>query len=101
MSGNCTVTKGNFFSQRHYTLQLLQDAGFLAYKPALLPMDPMTLLCSFEGKLLADASLYRRLIGPLLYLTISVFDITFAVHKLSQFISQSKQPHLNDVHRLQ
>lgn len=32
--------KGIFLSQRHYTLQILEDTGFMAYKPALLPMDP-------------------------------------------------------------
>lgn len=45
-----------FISQRHYTLQLLEDIGFLACKTALLPMDPKVKLCSFEGELFPDAS---------------------------------------------
>lgn len=89
-----------FFSQRNYTLQLLEDAGFLGCKPDVLPMDPKIRLSSFEGKLLDDFSMYRRLIGCLLYLTISRPEKTFAVHKLSQFIFQPRQPHLNAAHHL-
>lgn len=92
--------KGIFLSQCHYTLQLLEDTGFWGCKPALLPMDPKAKLNSFDGEALEDASLYRRLVGRLLYLTISRLDITFAIHKLSQFISQPRQPHLDVVHHL-
>lgn len=75
--------KGLFLSQRSYTLQLLENCGFLAYKPASLPMIPKAKLSSFEGDLLLDASSYVRFVGHLLCLTISRWDITFAVHKLS------------------
>ncbi|XP_052202137.1 retrovirus-related Pol polyprotein from transposon RE1 isoform X2 [Diospyros lotus] len=63
-------------------------------------MLPNTRLCSFEGDLLPDPSVYRRLIGRLLYLTVSRPDITFTIHKLSQFISQPRQPHLDAAHHL-
>ncbi|XP_022888908.1 uncharacterized protein LOC111404314 [Olea europaea var. sylvestris] len=92
--------KGILLSQRHYTLQLLEDTGFLACKPATLPMDPKIKLFSFEEDLLPDASSFRRLIGRLLYLTISRPDITFAVHKLSQFVAQPRKPHLEVAHHL-
>lgn len=81
-------------------MQLIEDIGILAHKPALLPMDPKAKLSSFEGELLEDASLYHRLVGRLLYLTISRPNITFAIHKLSQFVSQPRQPHLDAVHYL-
>lgn len=65
-------------------------------------MDPKVCSSSFEGNLLidVDVSSYRRLIGRLLYLTISRPDITFTVHKLSQFFSQPRQPYLNATHHL-
>lgn len=87
-------------SQRHYTLQLLEDTGFLACKPTTVPMDPRAHLNATDGEVLTDISQYRRLIGRLLYLTLSRPDIAFAVHKLSQFIAQPRTPHLHAVHHL-
>ncbi|XP_061366238.1 uncharacterized mitochondrial protein AtMg00810-like [Gastrolobium bilobum] len=92
--------KGIFLSQRHYTLQLLEDTGFLACKPASVPMDPRLQLNAKDGELLTDPSQFRRLIGRLLYLTLSRPDITFAVHKLSQFMSQPRTTHLQAAHHL-
>lgn len=41
-----------------------------------------------SGSPLEDVSKYRRLIGRLLYLCITRPDITFVVHKLSQYVSK-------------
>ncbi|KAL5544289.1 hypothetical protein UlMin_008073 [Ulmus minor] len=76
-------SQGLNLSQRHYTLQLLEDTGYLACKPANLPMDPKVSLSADAGDLLADISQYRRLIGRLLYLTLSRPDITFAIRAYS------------------
>ena len=85
---------GLFLSQRQYTLQLLEDTGFLASKSAPLPMDPNLKLQSDSGEVLSDPSAYRHLIGRLLYLIVSHPYITFAVHKLSQYVAQPRQTHL-------
>ena len=63
-------------------------------------MDPKVQLMPNNGELLPDFSQYRRLIGRLLYLTLSRLDISFAVHKLSQFIAQPQITHLQVVHHL-
>ena len=94
------VATGIVLSQRHYTLQLLEDTGLLAAKPVSIPMDPTVRLTVHEGELLSDPSQYRRLVGRLIYLTLSRPDITFTVHKLSQFLSQPRQPHLQATHHL-
>ncbi|KAI3746928.1 hypothetical protein L6452_09370 [Arctium lappa] len=85
---------GIFVSQRHYTLKLLEDDGLLASKPSKTPMDPNVLLNDRDGDVLEDTSQYKRLIGRLLYLTMTRPDISFVVHKLSQFVSSPRTPHL-------
>ncbi|XP_057418208.1 uncharacterized protein LOC130712389 [Lotus japonicus] len=91
---------GIFLNQRKYTLSLLEDTGFLGAQPTTLPMQPHLKLNSNDGDLLPDATQYRRLVGRLLYLTLSRPDITFCVHKLSQFLSQPRTSHLDAVHYL-
>ena len=79
-------SKGISLSQRKYTLSLLDDIGYLGSKPTHLHMDTNLKLTLTEGNLIPDPSLYRRLIGKLIYLTILRPDITFEVHKLSQYM---------------
>ncbi|XP_062075067.1 uncharacterized mitochondrial protein AtMg00810-like [Humulus lupulus] len=92
--------RGLFISQRQYTINLLEDTGYLGSKPAKTPMDPKLKLDNIQGEPLADPSQYRRLIGRLLYLTLSRPDITYSVHTLSQFMSAPRTTHLQAVHHL-
>lgn len=61
-------------------------------------MDPGQHFTSIDGELLPDPSAYRRLLGRLLYVSISQPDICFVVKKLSQLMSQPRMPHLQDAH---
>lgn len=73
----------------------------MAAKLSYSPMAP-NLKMFVEGDLLdaKSSSHYRRLVGCLLYLQISCPDISFAVHKLSQYVSKSCQQHLQAIHHL-
>lgn len=86
-------SSGIHVCQRKYALDLLHNAGLLACKPASTPMDPYVKLSTEVGTLLPSARPYRELIGRLLYLTITRPDITFAVHKLSQFLQAPTDVH--------
>ena len=53
-----------------------------------------------EGDLLADPSLYRKLVGSLVYLTITRPNISFFVEQVSQFLQTPRHLHLAVVHRI-
>lgn len=90
-------TKGISLCQRKYILKALSDARFLASKPTHTPMEQFAKFSSTEGS--NYLSMYRRLVGKFLYLTLTRPDIGYAVHKLNQFMSSPKLPHLQVVYR--
>ena len=92
--------KGISLCQRKFTLKLLSDMGLLASKLANVPMEQSAKFSSSMGEDVPDSSLYRRLIGKLLYLTLTRPDICYSVHKFSQFMSSPKVPHLQAAYRI-
>lgn len=87
-------------SQRKYALDILADTSLLAYKPCVVPMDLNTKLSKDSWTPLPNATPYRKLVGRLLYLTITRPDITFVVHHLSQFILTPTDLHLQAAHKI-
>lgn len=86
--------------QRKYTLDILEEAGLLGTKPATVPMEPDLVLSETGSEALKDPTRYRRLVGKLIYLTISRPEITYSVNTLSQFMQIPKLHHLKAAHRL-
>lgn len=56
-------------------------------KPTKTSMEQQIKLSKRDGEPLKDPGQIRRLIGKLMYLTLSRPDITYSVHRLSQFLS--------------
>ena len=63
-------------------------------------MEQNLRLNKFESEGLKGPSSYKRLIGRLLYLTITRPNITFVVHKLNQYMSKPRRPHLNATYKV-
>ncbi|CAH9129165.1 unnamed protein product [Cuscuta epithymum] len=87
--------EGFVLSQRKYTLDILEESGLLAGRPSSFPMEQNLKLRPNDGSKPVDAHSYRRLIGRLLYLTVTRPDIVYSVSQLSQFLSKPLQTHLD------
>uniref|UniRef100_A0A2N9EKK0 Integrase catalytic domain-containing protein n=1 Tax=Fagus sylvatica TaxID=28930 RepID=A0A2N9EKK0_FAGSY len=91
---------GISLSQRKYTLDILQDTSYLGSKPVATPMEPNLKLMPDKGDFVDDPDTYRRLVGKLIYLTITWPDISYAVSIVSQFMTNPRVPHMNAVIRI-
>ncbi|XP_062109700.1 uncharacterized mitochondrial protein AtMg00810-like [Humulus lupulus] len=92
--------QGISVSQRPFTLQLLKETGYLGAKPASTPMEPNLKLSKDKGAPIPDPTIYRSLIGKLIYLTITRPDISYVVNHLSQFLTCPRVPHLQATQRI-
>lgn len=86
--------------QRKYALDLLSSTGMTGCKPSSFPMIPNLKLSKTDGELFTDVGMYRRIVGRLMYLTITRPDLTFAVNKLCQYSAAPRSSHLTEVHKV-
>jgi len=86
--------------QRKYTLDILEEAGLLGAKPMKVPMEADLVLTPTGSSSLHEPAKYRRLVGKLIYLTITRPEIAYTVNTLSQFMQDPQRHHLDAAYRL-
>lgn len=91
----CMSNKGILLWQRKYTLEFIAELGLGSCKPSLTPLEQNKMLTSLEYDQqcaldnyppLSNVKGYRRLIGRLLYLTLTRRYISYCVQTLSHFM---------------
>ena len=75
-----------FLSQRKYALDIIKDCGLLGAKPVSIPVEQNHHLAADKGPLFSDPNKYRRLVGRLVYLTVTQPKLCYAINLLSQFM---------------
>ena len=80
-------TDGLYITQAKYAFELLSRAGLIDSKTVDTPVEFNAHLTPSRGKPLANPSPYRRLVGSLIYLTVTRLDISYVVNQVSQYLS--------------
>ncbi|KAL8115567.1 hypothetical protein AgCh_022173 [Apium graveolens] len=91
---------GFFLSQRKYATDILHEFGMTHAKPLKLPLDIKLKLTTDMGDPILEPSSYQRLIGKLIYLTITRPDIAFSVQILTQYMQKPTSVHMQSAKRL-
>ena len=94
------LTDGMFISQTKYAKELIKRFGLDSAKHMNTPMSTTLKLSRESSGKSVDSSLYRSMIGSLLYLTASRPDIAFSVGACARFQSDPKEIHLKAVKRI-
>jgi len=64
-------SRGVIISQRIYALDILEETGLTSCKPIYSSMDSNEKLMRNQGEIFSNLERYRRLVGKLIYLTIT------------------------------
>ena len=84
---------GYYLTQAKYTSDLISQANITDNKIVDTLIEYNYRPNSHDGESLSDATLYRQLVGSLIYLTVTRPDISYAVHVVSQFMTAPISPH--------
>jgi len=94
------IAEGIFISQSKYAKDLVKRFGLDGKSRACTPMSTSVKISSDLAGKSVDPSLYRSMIGSLLYLTASRPDIAFNVGVCARFQANPKESHLTAVKRI-
>jgi hypothetical protein len=78
--------KGIWLLQRQYALNKLSKYGMIGCKPISIPLEQNVKLSADEKDLVEDTTMYKCIVGSLIYMTITRPDLSYAVGVVSQFM---------------
>lgn len=91
---------GYYLTQAKYAADLVSQAGLTDNKITSTPIEANVKLIPNDGVPLSNPTLYRQLVGRLIYLTVTRPDLAYAVHIVSQFMSSPCTNHYAVVLRI-
>jgi len=93
---------GMILTQKKYALDLLYRVSMENCRPVSTPLSVTEHLAREVGTPLGveDATRYRSIVGGLQYLTLTRPDLSFAVNKVCQYLSQPTNEHWEAVKRI-
>jgi protein associated with RNAse G/E len=83
-----------FFNQGKNVVEILKRFGMMDHRAMSTPMETNMKLLADTSLEIVDVTLYRQVIGSLMYLTNTKPDICFVVNTLSQYLVESRRVHL-------
>jgi hypothetical protein len=92
--------KGIWLLQKQYALNKLTKYGMTGCKPISIPLKQNVKLNVDEGDLVEDTTMYKRIVGSLIYMTIIRPDLNYAVGVVSQFMQTPRKSHLDVVRHI-
>ena len=91
---------GLCLNQRKYCLELLHQYGLLACRPLMTPLPQNIVLNhkeTVDDKYLKNFTTYQKLVGKLIYITLTRPNIAYVAHCLSQHMHSPLQSHFEFV----
>jgi len=86
-------TDGLYITQAKYAFELLSRARLTDSKTIDTSIEINAHLTPSGGKPLSNPFLYRRLVGCLVYLTVTRLDLFYAIHLVSYYPSAPRSTH--------
>ncbi|KAE8700619.1 Detected protein of unknown function [Hibiscus syriacus] len=92
-------SKGLVINQRKYVFDLLKETGFLGCKPIDTPMEASLKFNKEDGSLV-DKEKFQRLVGKLIYLSLTRSYIAFPINVISQHMTNPTEEHMAATNRI-
>ncbi len=87
--------KGIWLLQKQYASNKLSEYGMTGCKPISIPLEQNVKLNVDEGDLVEDTTMYRHIMGSLIYMTITRPNLRYEVRVVSRFMQTPPKPHLD------